>query len=158
MAHFYSNLNKNVAFGHSGRQAELTAVSQPEASTSLPRVEAEGQGLNMDREGLMAAAKKVGIVDKYELLRLEAERAMRAQGSGGERRGERRGEQDEEQRVHDEGRATRLQGPEPSAAPIEPVAAQELNSASAAVKRRNDETSVQSAKERYLARSKKQHV
>jgi coiled-coil domain-containing protein 55 len=151
MANFYANLNKNVAYGNSSSSAPQAAAGAP--SDVPASISDQRPSEDPARPTLMEAAKKVGIVDKYELIRLEAERAMK------EQKERKAGEKEE---LHQHRRADREEDADPKAAEeakqqdakYQPPAS-EPNAG--AVKRRNDDTSVQSARDRYLAR-KKQHV
>lgn len=149
MGNFYANLTRNVAFGNS-MPAPKAAGESSSLTDGPSAVISDRLAGNGDRPTLMEAAKKVGIVDKYELMRLEAERAVKAQ------KGAFVLEKEAQEKVEQLPRVAEDANPKVEAtsagqeATIGDPVAQEPNAG--ALKRRNDDGSVQSARERYLAR------
>ena len=166
MHNFYANLlNKNVAFG-SGETKKEDLISGP-ATTEVPDQRPGGspgsQGddeVVVDKEKqqaeLVATAAKAGVhLDKYDLLRMEAERALKARGGMGTKSGPTADLQaiskdpalEDKSKVHE---SNRDMVPAVEKTAGEEAAVETLPTG----KRRNDDSSVQSARERYLARKK----
>ena len=179
MHNFYANLlNKNVAFGTadaktdalSGEGPPPEASDRQEPSGAAPPGVAAPVDKEKQQAQLVAAAAKAGVnLDKYDLLRMEAERALGARGGAGGTSsaavvgpaadsavaevspsalddGKDRG------RAENSGAVLGHAVAAPSSAEAESEAA--AAAALPALKRRNDDSSVQSARERYLARKK----
>ncbi len=149
MGNFYANLlNKNVAFGGSAAaDPKKNDVSSSEGPSGGGPSEA------LSEAELTAIAAKAGVhLDKYDLLRLEAERALK---SGRGQKAVAATEAAKEDKGMEPPGPDAGDGEVPAEWPAAPHSAEAA--ATLAAKRRNDDTAVMSAKERYLAR-KKQNV
>ena len=182
MHNFYNNLlQNNVAFGTAGapKAAEAGEKSAGDEDRK-PTGAAEGtSGSGDDEEDdkakrekkqaeLVAIAAKAGVhLDKYDLLRMEAERALKERARGGGMGTlaalEPGGTGDGGTGLTGDGvggasaAAEASQSPKAEEKPA--TAAAETAAAAAqlaAGKRRNDESAIMSARERYLARRKQQ--
>lgn len=152
MGNFYANLlTKNVAMG-----TAKTEAAKPKAEEAVEKQVAPGQ----DQPPAAKPAPKGPPLDKYEQMRVEAERARREAGGAAtkaldaEQGGGELGQQGagdaaggEAQGGHTEGESAQTEAKE--------VLIPE-QAAPAAGKRRNDDESIMSARERYLARKKQQ--
>mmetsp|Transcript_14263 Transcript_14263/g.41560 ORF Transcript_14263/g.41560 Transcript_14263/m.41560 type:complete len:352 (-) Transcript_14263:2205-3260(-) len=159
MGNFYANLlTSNVAMGTGS-----TKLAATDAGVSDKHREGQKNAQEkpeFSEEQLAKAAARAGVtLDKYEIMRLEAEKARR-----------RRQQQQVTANEQDGGEAVPITSDVHNAMPSgsgslrNVPGGEEANAAEAdapvvalaAGKRRNDDTSVQSARERYLARKKQQ--